>query len=401
MGTTVNILSKNQALLSKTDSGPPIRVSEYQSGWTTANAQYEVSSSNFIVDTRYVLIIYPESTGTITLTLPNIQLTRRENGRVLSANLRIKSNSSFNTESQLFIDDDNDVDGFYQSFSSGRYNALQTNRVVVPDDEEIHTATISVKITNHNSSNIFVTLPHLIHDLAFYENGFVGQIRNFLPDFYWELDSEAEAPTYPFFRLIDVLTSAAGAVLFERIHMEGVDKSRFETPEIQTETWGQSSLTSVPAVREEYIPWLAQFTGERMHRNFYNKDGVEYLDSQPLKRDFTEWQLSHSMYGRASGTRRAMIEAAQQVLLKTKDGQPSTKSVAVSQQYLGDPFAIKIETLTNETLDSDSQEESLSVIQSVALAKPMGYSVIHETVDEFFLTFDNLVTGRFDEFRFA
>jgi hypothetical protein len=241
----------------------------------------------------------------------------------------------------------------------------------------------------------------LIHDLAFYENGFVGQIRNFLPDFYWELDSEAEAPTYPFFRLIDVLTSAAGAVLFERIHMEGVDKSRFETPEIQTETWGQSSLTSVPAVREEYIPWLAQFTGERMHRNFYNKDGVEYLDSQPLKRDFTEWQLSHSMYGRASGTRRAMIEAAQQVLLKTKDGQPSTKSVAVSQQYLGDPFAIKIETLTNETLDSDSQEESLSVIQSVALAKPMGYSVIHETVDEFFLTFDNLVTGRFDEFRFA
>lgn len=128
-------------------------------------------------------------------------------------------------------------------------------------------------------------------------------------------------------------------------------------------------------------------------------NGEYYFDNPSLQRDFIEWQLSGSHYGRAAGTHEAMVEAIRKVLIKTKDGEPSTFSVAITPRYLGDPFAINIQTIFNETPDADEGEASAMVLESATWVKPMGYKLSHITVDEFFFTLDDPVLGVFDEFR--
>jgi hypothetical protein len=75
--------------------------------------------------------------------------------------------------------------------------------------------------------------------------------------------------------------------------------------------------------------------------------------------------------------------------------------VAVTPRYLGDPFAIRVQTLTNETPDANAGQESDLIKQSVSWAKPMGYTVIHQTVDEFFFSFDDPTLGLLDSMRFG
>jgi hypothetical protein len=401
--TTFNLLPYNDALLRTNEKNNTVTIGAYSTNWISSpNSQMIVTANNFAVDTRYVLAISPRDTSAVTLTLENVPLYVRDNGRVLSFNLKIRANSTFDVSASLFIDGDNSgIIPHQQTFSSGQYNAVQTNRVVVPDDDGPHTATISLVITNHQASTIFVTNPHLIHDLEFHANKFVGMMRNYFPDFYWELDSSNEYPTNPFFRLVDILSSAAGAVNAEFDAMYPAENAQLPTPGIQTEYWAQSNLVSPAAVKEEYIPWLSQFTGSLIRRNFEYGNGDVYFNNAALIRDFTEWQLRSSHYGRAAGTREAMIEAVQQVLVRTKDGESSTKSVALAPRYLGDPFTIRIQTLTNETIDASDGETSALVLKAVEPAKPLGYKVVHSAVDEFYFTWDDPSLGVLDNLRWG
>lgn len=403
MARTVNLLDDNDALLrySRT-SGNTITIAQLDHNWLATNATLEVVSTDFVVDTRYTITLYPSSASMVALELADVPLKLADNSRVLSANLRIKCNSPISTATYLYIDgDDSSTEPYVQTFTSGQYSAVHSNRTVVPDDTSNHTATIRVEITGHQAGNIFVTLPHLIHDLAFYENPFPGRMRNFLPDFYFEIDSAQEAPTYPFFKLIDVLTAAAGETAIEHDRMYGLEMGEVLDPSLTTEFWTKSTLVNPRAVRDAYVPWLSQFTCSSLRQNFRLQDGSLYLDNPSLQRDFIEWQLLGSHYGRAAGTREAMIEAAKRVLIKTKDGEQSTLSISLTPRYLDDPFAILIQTLTNETIDADAGESSALVLESVGWAKPMGYEISHITVDEFLFTLDDITLGVLDEFRFG
>jgi len=82
--------------------------------------------------------------------------------------------------------------------------------------------------------------------------------------------------------------------------------------------------------------------------------------------------------------------------IRTKDGEASTQSVSLTPYFGGDPFAIRIQTLTNETIDANVGESSDAVLQSVNMARPMGYVVTHQTIDEFFLTLDDVTYGLLD-----
>jgi hypothetical protein len=400
--TTFNLLPYNDALMRVDDKKNTVTIGSYSTNWTSTNSQLTLTANNFAVDTRYVLAISPINASTVTLTLADVPLNIRDNGRVLSSNLKIRANSSFEVSARLFLDGNTSgTTPHQQTFSSGQYNAVQTNRVVVPDDDELHTATISLSITGHDATTIFVTNPHLIHDLEFHANKFVGLMRNYFPDFYWEIDSSKEYPTYPFFRLVDILSSAAGSTHNEYGAMYPAENGQLPIPGFQTEFWTQSNLVSPSAVKEEYIPWLSQFTGSLIRRNFEYGNGETYFNNSALIRDFTEWQLRSSHYGRAAGTREAMIESIQQVLIRTKDGESSTKSVALAPRYLGDPFTIRIQTLTNETIDASAGESSALVLKAVAPAKPLGYRVVHSTVDEFYFTWDDPSLGVLDSLRWG
>jgi hypothetical protein len=403
MARTVNLLSDDNALLRFSSSdGANIGIASIPYDWEASNATLSITSTEFIVNTRYVLLVAPDDAETVEIRLPNIPLNITDNGRVLSANMRIKANSPMNIESLLYIDS---ASASYtpnlESYTSGLYNALHTNQAFVPDDENVHTATIKLTISGHSAARIYITMPHLIHDMALFENPFVGRSRTFLPDFYFEIDSAQIQPSYPFFRLIDILTSAAGETVIEHNRMYGVESSQVQLPEQTAEYWAKSTLVSPRSVRDKYVPWLAQFTGGPLRQNIQKSDGSLFFTNEATRRDFIEWQLNNGYYGRAAGSREAMTEAAKQVLIYTKNNTQSTFSVAVTPRYLGDPFAVRVQTLANETPDASDGEESELVLKSVSWAKPMGYTVVHQTVDEFFFSFDDPTLGILDSMRFG
>jgi len=403
MATTVNLLSYNNALMRRNDSGQIVGVADYVTNWTTDSglASISVVSDTYLVDTRYSLRINPSTSAPITLTLLVQPLKVFDGNRVLSFNCKLKANSTCDVSTRLQIEGTTQEAPHNQEFSSGQFNAVQSNRVLVPNDGFAKDYSIYITISNHGGSTIYLTNFHLIHDMAFYENPFVPQMRGYMPDFYWEYDSDEEYPTYPFHRLVDVLSSAAGDSRLLYNSFFPFETPEFVTPEDQTGYWAKSTLTSPHLVRDEYIPWLSQFTGVRIQRNAMLPDGTLYFQNPSLERDYVEWQLRTGHYGRNSGTRQAIIEAAQQFLIRTKDGTQSTKSVGVTTNYLGDPFVILVQTLENETIDAGNGESSPTVLTSLNLAKPIGYKILHETVDEFEFTLDSLTLGRLDEFRWG
>ena len=403
MATTFNLLSDNNALLAfSSQQGDFIGISSVSYDWNASNATLFITSSEAVVNTRYVLRLAPSTSNDVILTLDNIPLSISDNGRALSANIKMKANSPIQISSFLYIDSASATyEPNAQTITSGQYSAIHTNQVSVPDDGNSHTATMQFTISNHASVNIFATLPHLIHELGFYKNRFVGRARTFLPDFYFEADSSQVYPSFPFFRLLDILTSAAGETLDEHDKMYGVEQQQVQIPSQVAEYWASSSLVSSRSVRNDYVPWLSQFNGSLIRQNISKSDGTLFFDNPQIKRDFIEWQLGTSHYGRAAGSRNAIIEAARQVLIKTKDGNPSTLSVAVLPRYLDDPFAIRVATLTNETPDAAEGEVSFLVTQSVNWAKPMGYKITVQTFDGFYFTFDDPALGALDSFRFG
>ena len=407
MATTVNLLSDGNALrrFSSLD-GTSIGLASVEYDWTVTNASLMISSTDFIVDSRYTLVLASGSEGEaqdVVLTLAGIPLTPDDNGSVLSANMQIKANAPITASSLLYIDSASATyEPYSKTYSSGSYNAIHTNRAVVPDDENIHTATIQITISGLvGGQTAHVTMPHLIHDLALFGNSFLGKARNFLPDFYFEIDSLQSQPSYPFFRLLDILTSTAGEVFAEYGLMYGIEGSELLYENLTVAYWAQSSLVSPRSVKNKYVSWLSQFSGDFIRQNIYYSNGNPFFGNESIRRDFIEWQLSKGYYGRAAGSRIAMVEAAKQVLSYTDNGAQSTFSVSLTPRYQDEPFAIHIRTLANETPDANANQVSELVMQSVNWAKPMGYLITHETVNQFNFTLDDPVLGSFDSMTFG
>ena len=407
MATTVNLLSDGNALrrFSSLD-GTSIGLASVEYDWTATNASLMISGTDFIVDSRYTLVLASGSEGEVqdvVLTLAGIPLTPDDNSRVLSANMQIKANAPITVSSLLYIDSASATyEPYSKTYSSGSYNAIHTNRAVVPDDENIHTATIQITISGLvGGQTAHITMPHLIHDLALFENSFLGKARNFLPDFYFEIDSLQSQPSYPFFRLLDILTSTAGEVFAEYGLMYGIEGSQLLYENLTVAYWAQSSLVSPRSVKNKYVSWLSQFSGDFIRQNIYYSNGNPFFGNESIRRDFIEWQLSKGYYGRAAGSRIAMVEAAKQVLSYTDNGAQSTFSVSLTPRYQDEPFAIHIRTLANETPDANANQVSELVMQSVNWAKPMGYLITHETVNQFNFTLDDPVLGSFDSMTFG
>lgn len=416
MPTTSNLLPWYNALSVVPEDGETysLEATPFPYGWEGNNATLSISATDFNVSTRYVLLANPADSLKVTYSLRDVELPLTLAGTGLIFNAKIKTLAAVSTVTTLwidsasatyFVDPDTNIaqsasstvsfpiDGHITALSSGQYNAVSSNTAYIPNDSSVHYANIDIEITGHQATPIKMTNPNLIRELGFYENPFVGQMRYYLPDFYWSLDADQEHPSYPFYRLIDILTSAAGDSRLEFINIFGYENGDLDSSLSRTQYWANSTLTNPSVVKNKYIPWLAQFTGENIKQNLLLSNNSPYLDNLGLVRQYLEWQISNSFYGRAAGSRKAVISAIQQVLVKTKDGEASTFGVALTPKFGGNPWAIRVQTLSNETIDADAGDSSNLVLAALEMARPLGYQVSHMTIAAFILTLDDITLG--------
>jgi hypothetical protein len=399
MATTVNLLSADSALLRSTSASVNIPISSSGTEWISTNSTLSVIPTDFLTNLRYVLRVAPSGTGDVTIILDEQILRLSENGKTLSFNAKLKPSSECIVNAQLVVDGETPLDPLQQTLSGGLYSAVQSNTVVVPDDEEVHTVSASITVSNHDGGNIFVTYPNLIDDRAFYNNQFIPLARNFMPDFYWEIDSAEQYPTAPFHRLLDILTSASNEVMTEYKAIYAFERGEVVNAVDLAEQVANSELINPSFVKDKYVNWLSQFTGSSVRKNISQANGSRFFTNYPDERDFIEWQLLNSSYGRGAGTRSSLLNSARQVLNQTKDDTASTRSVSITPNYNGNVWSFLVRTLENETPDASNGEPSFLVLAAMEPARPMGYKIYHETIDEFYLTLDDTPYGALSEVR--
>jgi hypothetical protein len=404
MATTVNLLSDYSALrVNSGNNGQAIQVGGYgeESAWTVSNGTLSIIPTELATKSRYVIRIAPSSTNPITITLPNEEVRSGYGGKLFSFNCKMKSGSAFSVSALLEIVGGDQESAHTQTLPGGLYGAVQSNKTTVPVSSSLQYANITLTVTGHQGNNVFLTIPNLIDDQAFYNNYYVAASRNFLPDFYWEIDSQSEFPKAPYFRLIDILSSTVDESRTKYRELFKFERTELNSIEDMFEEFANSTLTDPGTVREEYILWLSQFTGNKIIRNLTKNDGSTFFDNPGAQRGFTEYQLSESHYGRAAGTREALYQSAQQVLTATKNGAASTKSVAITPQYNNDVWSIRVQTLANETPDSSSGDTSDLVLSALEPARPLGFKIFHTTVDSFSFILNDISFGRLDEIGVA
>ena len=390
MPTTVNILGEEDALTRSATS----TINAASTGWTVSGGTLSIISTEFVNQNRYVLRLAPNTSGNVVLSLNAIGLLISDNSETLSFNARVKSGNAITVTARLSIDGEATPNGRDTEIAGGIYGAVQSNTVVVPDDNTTHSVSIQITISGHNSTNSYVTLTNLINDHAFYNNYFVFRSRNFLPDFYWEIDSAQSAPTAPLHRLIDILTSASDEVKKEADAIFEYEANELKSQEDSVLRFSQSVLTNPQYVRDRYMPWLNQFNGAALRRNIVDSDGDEYYENATTQRSFSVWQLENAYYGRSAGTREALVESTKRVLGITKNNQPSTYGVGLTPFFQNEQFFIRIQTLLNETKDVTSVGDSSQlVLNAIEPARPMGYRIFHTTVNSFAFTLNDIQLG--------
>ena len=397
MATTINLLSDEAGLYAGFSASAGYSAFQTPLLWTADNSTIELIPTEFLTTKRNVVRVAPNISGPIKVYLLNQELSTAVCGRILSFNAKVKPGNQSNISAKLIIDGVAEEDGIPHLLSGGVYGAIQSNRVEVPDDATIHYASIEITVSGHEAQNIFITYPNLIDDEAFYQNNFVPLARNFMPDFYWEIDSLELHPTAPFHRLIDIYSTATNDVYEEYKAIYPFESGELNVPDDASKIYSKSVLVNPTVVRPKYANWLAQFTGAPAKRNLSSSAGFNYMDNLSSELEFLRWQLDSSAYGFSAGDRGSLLEAVEKVLTRTKDGEPTTFSVSLTTSYNDDPWSILIRTIENETLDASDGESSNFVLAAVEGARPLGYKISHLTVPAFYLTLNDTSLGRLNE----
>jgi len=409
MSKTVNRFSDQRGLYVKSRSnGYPYEIEASYStaaGWDVDSASLvdeptiEIVSEPYSVLSRYSLDINPSSgADTYVYTNSGTELLVGDNGRRFSFNAKIIVPSVCIIKTYLYLSTElhTSVTPLIKTVYPGTFTAVRSNLLTIPiSSSTTYSIKARIEVSGHGGSTFHITSPNLIDDQMYFENIFVHSSRPLLPDFYWDVDSQQTDPTMPMHRLIDCMNASADDAFEEYKSLYEHQPYALNSLQEQiTINNVHSTLSNPYYVNPRYAPWLAQFVGTKSRKNIYDSSNAPYLPSSESERSYEKWQLSTGFYGIAAGSRQALLESAKQCLHFTKNGLPSTYAVAITPEYLGDPFKILIQTLVNETPDCIAELDSSElVVQSVEDARPMGYKIYHEAKTEFEFTVGNPVLG--------
>ena len=254
---------------------------------------------------------------------------------------------------------------------------------------------IKITMVSSNTPVFYVSMTTLTNNAPHLDNQFSQLSRVYFPDIYRDVDDASVAPTRPMDKLYHSLTANMSKVMDTYLEVatigQGDTDSTRQIIGSPVNELSTSKLTDPNLMPDELIPWAAQFVGTNL-RDSVMVGGVDVVDSTV---DFERWQLITKAYGQAAGSKQAMKDSARLVLT-------DTKSVLITPLNDGNRFEIMVRTLVSETpgnpVEGTSSPAVLAVIQD---AKPAGYTVLHETLDEFGFILNDSTFGAFNQGRLS
>lgn len=250
---------------------------------------------------------------------------------------------------------------------------------------------LRITLVASNTNVFYISMTALTNNAPYLDNQFSRLSKVYFPDIYRDVDDVSVAPTRPMDKLYHSLTANMSKVMDTFLEVATIGQADTDsTRQIvgsPLNVFSESKMTDPNLMPEELIPWAAQFVGTNL-RDSVLVSGVDVVDSTV---DFERWQLITKSYGQTAGSKQAMKNSARLAL-------SDTKSVLVSPLHNGNRFEIMVRTLVSETpgnpVEGTSSPAVLAVLQD---AKPAGYTLLHETLDEFGFVLNDSEFGAFDQ----
>jgi hypothetical protein len=396
MATTQNLLLQADQAHAFDTAGNRVSTTGYTNAWqTSSNATITINDSVVQDLNYYTIVVSPSNTNSCSLYLPSTAVpSKGHGGSFLQFHCLFNCSVPATTTTSL-KETGQPQPANYPAKSilgvKGQYTVARSNLFAFPADLIDRYFNITMDFSGHEGNSIYVTVPCLINDHGFMRNTMVKNAFGAMPDVYFDKDSTQEDPSFPMFKLYDAMTDRANEVMLTYSLWRDLELDEIGPGKTGEENWATSQLTTPAQVADANIDWLAQFTGKQMRNNVQGKDSSgtarEYFSAATDIKDYLTWQLLYSYYGRAAGTRDAMVQAAKQVLT-------GTKGVGVIPNYLSDPWKIQIQTLQAETVyDSSNSNISEDVLVSVEPTRPLGYQIYHAAVAQFVFIVGNVGLG--------
>lgn len=388
MPTTYNIISRANSFHQFSDTNQQLSTESYSHGWTATGASISVSSEQTVYPLQYSLRVQPTSdVSNVVLTLNNItSAVAKLFTQSFQFHARFYCSRNLTVVTSIHNDQTNATNThtdttFPSQWSTGYSSVMDAGGVSISYD-------VQITISNHLGSVFFMSLPTLVNDLGFYENVFARNLKKNIPSFIWDKDTLQEYPTYPFYKLFHVLTNAANnaAQLYSNFYK--YTKEEIPPAYSTNVNFAKSVLVDTDVIKDEYVPWLGQFTGGSIVRSI-NVSGVDSIAAASIDADdFVQWQLENAYFGWNAGTLEAIRESTQQIL-------SGSKICLVFSG--GSAFAILIYTLVSQTPGVANQGDSSNEVLAIAnLAKPAGFSLTHSAFTELPFLIDNETYGLLD-----
>lgn len=253
--------------------------------------------------------------------------------------------SNISIEAAIYDANDAVEDGNTRDIQGASWGVARSNSKIITQEPGAETDySIFIKITGHGANTIRISIPSLVNDTTWLSNPAVQSMRPYIPGFYIAYDSLETDPDYPFLRLADVLTDAIADTMIMSADWFQYYAGEIVPGESKQSSYTRSKLTNYQFVREQYVDWLAQFSGTKQRKQIYYNSSAVVPGGEISA--FKTAQLYPAIYGRGAGTQSAIRTAVEFVL-------SGTKSLVISQHVGGDPWAMKVITLASETPNID------------------------------------------------
>ena len=261
-----NIFSHDNALHATSEAGTFVPLDTVSPTWQVNNGTYRTTDAR---EARYVpeffsIVITPSNTSPVLLYLENQPLpTISINTFIAKFHARVLCDAQITATAKIGPTTEVIPDGIATVGTASNWFVANSNDHHVPIGANYSGLKVQLSIAGHGGLPIYVTMPVLLNDHGFRQNNFVINGRKYVPTYYWDIDSQQEAPTHPFFKILDIFTSDA-----DKSVNRYVDWFEFETdellPSVQDSAFTKSTLTNPDWVDPENRDWLAQFTGNKL-----------------------------------------------------------------------------------------------------------------------------------------
>lgn len=292
MPSTINFLSDVSSLARFSSDGLTVQTPKYlnndgspRHSWTASGGTVAVTLENIKLPSCNSLQISPTSTGLVRVQLGNIFLpgtvtSSRDIIRYLFHGLLYASR-----EVQVFVKLESDFGTAISREARipiNQFASIRSNTITLDPTNNQPSAsylgsdivgTITIEIADHGGLPMFLTFPSLIDADGWRFNSVMRGAAGYIPTFYLDVD-EIQDPEYPFFKLIDALSYAAGDAMSTYASWFPLDLSEIPVGATKDEAWTKSSLTDKSIIDSENVPWLGNVIGSPIYGDIYAVDPI-------------------------------------------------------------------------------------------------------------------------------